>query len=614
VLSKRLFPLNFPSPWIRTNSIEISFEKPIFKEEKSMKRKGYIVFVLLMAVAMLVSGCATTPSATPAAAQTQAPAATEAVAPVQTVAAATTAPVAAKPTKMVMGIITEPETYFPGYETSALASYGFELVFNELTTYDLQGKIIGDLAKSWEISSDQLTWTFHLVPGVKWQDGQPFSAKDVQFTLEMLADSKYTGTYYSMIASIVGAKDKHDGKATSVSGINVVDDNTITITTDQPNALFLQTMASVMPILPQHVLKDIAVADLANSAFARAPIGTGPFILKEWKAGESLSYVKNPDYFQGAPKIDQFIWQIIPEPTAQITALVNGEIDYLDGISADNFPQLKTESKLATGSFPGSRVTTLNFHSTDPLLADVRVRQAIAHSLDREAMLTALGGGMGKVENSLFHPSLPEHDANLQGYSYDVAAAKELLKEAGWTDQNGDGFLEAKGVKNIKDGTKFSIELGFPTQPLYVQLNELIQQDLKAIGIDSKLNSQDSNLFWSKYYIPGGPWQLAGLGWSNLIGSPQQELLWNLTCDSQSYFDYCNKELDALVAKNNSIFDDQARVQNFAAIQELIQKEAVYLPLLRLDGLFAYNKNLVLTPFQSTIDFYRSMPQFYFNN
>ncbi len=581
-----------------------------------MKVKGYLVFVMLVIASLVVAGCAAPNTPTPAAPSTSASEGGSTPAPANTAAPATqpAAPSSNAATKLVMGINTEPETYFPGFETSALASYGFELVFNELTTYDLQGKIVGDLANSWDLSDDQLTWTFHLEPNVKWQDGQPFTAKDVQFTLEMLADPAYTGTYYSMISSVAGAKDKHDGKATSISGINVVDDNTIAITTDAPNALFLETMASVMPILPEHLLKDIAVADLATSSFSRAPVGTGPYMLTSWKSKESLTFTKNADYFKGAPKIDTFIWQVIPEPSAQITALLNGEINLLYEVSADDFSQLKDASSLDTLQIPGARFYSLNFHITDPMLADVRVRQAIAHSVDRQALLTGISGGLGKVENSIFHPSLPEYDPNLQGYSYDVDLAKQMLSEVGWSDQDGDGILEAKGVKGVTDGTKFQVELGVQTSPIYVNINSMLQQDLKAIGIDATIKTMDSNEFYSSYFTAGGPWQLTGLGWSNLIGSPQQELLWNLTCDSQSYYDYCNPDLDKMVAKNNTLFDEQQRDQNFYSIQELVEKEAVYLSLFRPDNLIAFSKGLVVPGVQSTMDIYRSLPDFYWNN
>lgn len=584
-----------------------------------MKKKLYIVFALLVCVSMLLAACGTTQVATQEAptaqqpAATEAPVVTEAQAPEQpTVAPAVTeappptgAPV--EKTKLVYAINTEPETYFPGYESSALASYGFELVFNNLVTKDLKGNYVGDLAESWEASKDQLTWTFHLVKNATWHDGKPFTAEDVRFTFELLADAKYTGTYYTMIESIVGAKDKHDGKADAVSGIKVIDDNTIAITTAEPNALVLDTMAGVMPILPAHVLKDIPVPDLPNSAFARKPIGTGPFMLREWKAEDSLVFDKNPNYFGSPATTDTFIWKIIPEPSAQITALLNHEVDLIN-VGADDFPQVENVQGVTTKTTPGSRFYLLNFHITDPKLADVRTRQAIAHAIDREAVLLGLFGGKGSVESCIFHPSLPEYDPNLKGYAYDVELAKKMLAEVGWVEQDKDGILEAKDVKGVQNGTKFSIELGTFSSPIYVKYNELIQQFLKAVGIDTTIKSMESDIFFGKYFISKGPWQMSGSAWSNLIGSPQQELLWNITCDSQSQYDYCNQELDKMIYANKSIFDVGERSKNFYAILDTMEKEAVYLAMVRPDDLYAYNAKLVIPDFQSAMDLYRSLP------
>jgi peptide/nickel transport system substrate-binding protein len=565
-----------------------------------MKNKSYFVVMLLVIISLIIAGCAAPANQATTAAPTSAPS-----------SGATSS--SSQPNQLVMGVNKEPETYLPGFESSALASFGFELVFNKLTTYDLKGTMVGDLASTWDLSSDELTWTFHLVPGVNWQDGQPFSAKDVLFTLEILADPNYTGTYYSMIATVVGAVDKHDGKATSISGVKLIDDNTISITTETPDALFLETMVSVMPILPEHILKDIAVPDLATSSFARNPIGTGPYMLKDWKSNTSLSFEANSNYFKGAPKIQTFIWQVIPETSALTTALLNGEINFLYEIAADDFSLLQANTKIQTLQVPGTRFYSLNMHVTNPLLADVRVRQAIAHAVNRQALLDGISGGLGKVENSIFHPSLPEYDPNLTGFAYDIDQAKSILQEVGWTDQNNDGFLEAKGVQGVADGTKFTVELGTQTTDPFPKINEVLQQDLKAIGIDAQIKTMDSNNFYSNYFVAGGPWQLGAGGWSNLIGSPQQELLWNVTCDSQSYYDYCNKDLDVMIAKNTNLFNADERTKNFFAIQETLEQQAIELPLTRPDNLIAFTKGLVTPDFQSTVDIYRSLPNFTWN-
>lgn len=512
-----------------------------------------------------------------------------------------------EPTLLVYAIGAEPETYFPGYESTALASFGFELVFNNLTTKDLQGNNVGDLAESWEVSDDQLTWTFHLVDNANWHDGEPFTANDVLYTFELLADPAYTGTYYTMIESIAGAVEKHDGNADTISGVTVVDDYTITITTKEPNALMLDTMAGVMPMLPAHVLEDIPIPDLPNSDFARSPIGTGPYMLREWNTEESLIYDKNPQYFEGPANIDTFIWQIIPEPSAQITALLNGEVDFIS-VSADDFPQVENVEGITPKTTPGSRYYNLNFHITNPLLADVRTRQAIAHSIDREALLIGIFGGQGKVESSIFHPSLPEHNPNLTGYAYNPELAKEMLAEVGWTDTDGDGILEASGVEGVEDGTKFVLELGTMSSPIYVRYNEMLQQFLSDVGIDSTINAMELGIYFGEYFIMGGPWEFNGAGWVNLIGAPQQELLWNITCDSNSQYDYCNSELDEMIYANNSIFDPEERAANFYAIQEIMEDEVIYLATMRPLDLYAYDANLNIADYQSSMDLYRSLP------
>jgi peptide/nickel transport system substrate-binding protein len=366
-------------------------------------------------------------------------------------------------------------------------------------------------------------------------------------------------------------------------------------------------MAGVMPILPSHLLKDIPVSDLPNSDFARNPIGTGPFILREWNAEESLIFDKNPNYFGGDVSVDTFIWQVIPEPSAQITAFLNNEVDFIT-VNADDLSQVEGADGVATHKTPGSRYYNVQFHVTDLMLADARTRQAIAHSINRDELLIGVFGGLGEVENCIFHPSLPEYDAALTGYTYDVEAAKELLAEVGWSDQDDDGILEAQGVAGIDDGTKFAIELGSMSSTIYVRMNEMLQQYLKAIGIDVTIVPMESGIYFGEYLVPGSDWQITGAGWNNLIGAPQQELLWNITCDSGSAYEYCNPDLDTMVYANNSIFDPQERSANFYAILDTMQADVVYYPLVRPQNLFAYDMTLTIPDFQSDMDMYRSLP------
>jgi peptide/nickel transport system substrate-binding protein len=156
------------------------------------------------------------------------------------------------------------------------------MIYDSLVKPDDQLKLVGSLAKSWDVSADGLTYTFHLNEGVKWHDGEPFTAKDVAFTFTSLANPAYDGGAYSRIQPVAGAEDFHNNKAQGVSGIKVIDDNTITFTLVKPNASFLANLS--IGIIPEHILKDVSPSDWAKNDFNRNPIGTGPFKFVKWES------------------------------------------------------------------------------------------------------------------------------------------------------------------------------------------------------------------------------------------------------------------------------------------------------------------------------------------
>lgn len=576
-----------------------------------MFKKLSVLLALLVAVSLLLVACgAPTTEATeeaPAASQAQEqPAATEA----QAEPAATEAPVESE-RPLILPLGADVDTMFPDYSSTALGSSLATLVFSSLTTVDLSGNVAPDLAASWEVSDDQLTWTFHLVENAVWQDGEPVTAEDVKFTYEKIADPAYAGGMYSNITSIAGVVEKHDGAASEISGIQVIDEHTISFTTVEPDALVTDTFASPnIVIVPVHILGSIPVADLGSSDFSRMPVGSGPYKLVDWKAEESMTFERNDDYYGTLPKIRQIIMPVIPEPSAQITALLNGEIDILTNISADDYETVKATAGLLVKEFPGSQYQNIYVNLNVPILKDVRVRQAIAYAINRQSMLDGLCGGRGIIENNIFHPSLPEYNPNIASFDYSVEMAQQLLAEAGWTDQDGDGILEAQGVEGVEDGTKLQITLDSTTTPFYVQENEIIQQDLKAVGIDSTITQTEFGTFFSEVWIAGGPWQVTGMGWYNLIGSPQMELGWNFMCPAEvNSFGYCNPDLDVMINNNKTLFDQDERVANFYAIQDIIHEAAVVIPLIRCNATVAYNEALQVADFQTGIDLWRSIPQ-----
>jgi len=585
------------------------------------KSKWSALCVLGLVFAMLLSSCTqATPTATT---ETQAPT-TE----VLTTAPATSAPIVAPTTEAATAVPTQApvsqekpliiaagadvDTMFPDYSTTAFGSSLAALAYSSLTTVGLDAKVIPDLAETWEVSTDQLTWTFHLSKDAKWQDGQPITAADVKFSYEFRADPAYLGGMYSNMTSIAGVAEKNTGTATEISGIKVIDDNTISFTTVQPDALVLDTFASSnMVVYPQHILKDIPIADLGSSDYARLPIASGPYQLTDWKPEESMTFTANPYYYGTQPSIKTIIFKIVPEPSAQITGLLNGEVNILLGVSTDDLPSVTGVQGIAIKELADAQYLSLNLNLNDPLFKDVRTRQAMAYAIDRQALLDALYSGKGSLENSIFFPTLPEYNADIKGYDYDPAKAKQMLAEVGWTKTDSDGVLEAENVAGIADGTKLQFTLLSTTTPFYAQENQVIQQQLLQVGIKTDISQQEFSTYFS-IVVAGGKWQATGIGWYNLIGTPQMELGWNFMCPAdRNTYGYCNPELDTMINENNTLFDVQKRMDNFKAIQEIIHEAAVVIPMIRGESIMAYQDTLVTPEFKTGIDAYRTMAAWY---
>lgn len=500
----------------------------------------------------------------------------------------------AAPDTIILSWSRNPESLFFDFASTTTASYAMAPIYNGLVGKDTTGQIIPELAESWEVSDDQLTWTFHLRDGVTWHDGEPFTAADVAFSYEFPSDPAFAGSSYN--SSIAGAAEKQAGSATTTSGINMIDDHTISITTVEPQALFLDTTAQRY-IVPEHVFEGVAIADYGTSPQIRQPIGTGPYKVVSFTPDQAIVYEAYDGYWGEPAKTKNYIWQIIPDGSVQITNLLNGTLDIVPEVPADEFGDLETTDGVTALQLPGVNTPQLLLNEHQPYFADARVRRALFFAINRPGLVDAIAGGRGNVYDTLTHPSLPEFNADLGVTPYDPEQAKALLAEAGWTDEDGDGILEAHGVEGLDDGTPFVFELGAPANPpLYGAAAQVIQQDLAAIGITANLNLVDFGVFFSEY-LSGTSDYVAGVsGWFNLLFPPQGEFETGYASDGPNtqYTHYSNAEVDALLAEAATTFDAEARNTLYDQIQVLIRDDAPVTYLFRPDTLSAYNSKLVL--------------------
>ncbi|WP_420111278.1 ABC transporter substrate-binding protein, partial [Pseudactinotalea sp.] len=269
----------------------------------------------------------------------------------------------------------EPDQLDPN-KTSAYFSFQvLENVFDTLVQPDESLEMQPALAESWEVSEDQLTWTFTLRQGVTWHDGSAFSADDVVYTFNRIIDEELSNAW----------------KFGAVTGIEAPDEATVVITVGAPTPNLLSSLGG---------FKGLAIVQEANVTsgdIQTKPIGTGPFSLTEYSSGDHITLTANPDYWGGAPTLGGVEYQFISEPSTALAALRSGEIDWTDVVPPQQVSELEGDEGLTVGITPSSDYWYLALNQARDAWSDVRVRQAIAYAIDREAILQAVSYGTAEA-------------------------------------------------------------------------------------------------------------------------------------------------------------------------------------------------------------------------
>jgi peptide/nickel transport system substrate-binding protein len=465
---------------------------------------------------------------------------------------------------IVEGSIGDASNLIPLLSSDSTSHGIASLVFNGLVKYDKDVKIIGDLAESWEISGDGLVITFHLRRGVKWHDGHPFTARDVMFTYELTIDPK-TPTAYA-------------GDFLKVKKAEVLDDYTFRVTYDKPFAPALMSWGST--ILPKHLLEG---KDITASPLSRHPIGTGPYVFKEWVPGQKIVLVSNPDYFEGRPNIDGNIMRIIPDMATMFLELRANGIDRMNLTPLQYTRQ--TENNLFRKNFNKYRYlsfsyTYLGYNLKHPLFADKRVRQAIAYGVNKDEIIQGVLLGLGKEATGPYKPGTWVYNSHVKTYPYNPGKARELLSDAGWRDTDGDGILD-------KDGQPFVFEIiTNQGNEIRAKCAEIIQRRLGEIGIKVKIRI----LEWAAFvndFINKRRFDATILGWTVPL-DPDIYDVWHsskMGPKELNFISYKDDEVDALIEKGRGTFDQGERKKYYNRIQEILAEEQPYLFLYVPDAL-----------------------------
>jgi peptide/nickel transport system substrate-binding protein/oligopeptide transport system substrate-binding protein len=318
----------------------------------------------------------------------------------------------------------DPRSLDPALSTDVPTGRAVSYLFDGLTRFTPDARVVPDLATSWTLSADGRTYTFHLASGVTFHDGTPFTASDVEHSFERVLDPKTQGGRGWPLYPIAGAKTYAEGHASSIDGLKVLNDTTLTITLIQPFAIFPKMLAMpVASIVPKNTPAD----------FGEHPIGTGPWKFVEWQHDDYLRFVRNTAYHGDVPKEDSLEARIIPEPSTAVAEFESGNIDIVSVPAQETRDwELNDETRPLLQSAPSLRLIYVALNTTHGPLRDARVRQAINYAVDTHMLLTRLMGGRGTLAAGVIPPSLDGYDSTRAPYHYNLQRAKQLLAQAGY--------------------------------------------------------------------------------------------------------------------------------------------------------------------------------------
>ena len=399
-----------------------------------------------------------------------------------------------------------------------------------------------DLAESWDISADGLTYTFHLREGLKFGDGSPLKASDAKFSLERLRDAE---------GSVMG------GMFSVMGDISAPDDRTVVVTLNQPSAPALAGFAMFSAaVLPEAAVK------ARGEDFGNNPAGAGAFMLDEWRRGEYLRLVKNPNYWEAdRVKLDAIEWVYIPNDNTRILKLQAGEVDAIIFVPFNRVAELQADADINVHLDPSSRMDHMLINHANGPLGDARVRQALYYALDRQAVVDAVTFGHGKVANSFLPAGAMYYNPDNQDYPFDPEKAKALLAEAGVDELTLD-FLITAG------------------DSVHDQIGVIVKDQFGKAGIDVNLIKQEEGQQWES--TVAGEYDISINYWTNDVIDPDQKSTFCVYGDEENksyYTSYKNPDVTALVEKGRVELDKDKRRQIYYDIQRIAKADAHWVDL-----------------------------------
>ncbi|WP_062234785.1 ABC transporter substrate-binding protein [Fictibacillus sp. FJAT-27399] len=415
------------------------------------------------------------------------------------------------------------------------------------------------LATKWSMSDDGLTYTFKLRKGVKFQDGTDFNAKAVEYNFNRWMNAKDHDKFY-MYGSVFGGFSGDKNHA--IEAVDAVDPHTVTFKLKYPKPTFLKDLA----LTPFSISSPSAIKKQGDK-YGSHPVGTGPFIFKEWKRDDRIVLSKNKNYWlKGFPKLDQVIFRTIKENSARLNALRSGEVDMADGLDSGNIEQIQNNKDFQILNRPPLNIGYLGFNVKRKPFDNKLVRQALNIAVDKKAMIKSFFADQAIPAKNPIPPTIDGYNNEIDAYPYDPQKAKALLKKAGYPD----GFKMEL----------WAMPVSRPYMPDADRVAEFLQSSFEKIGVKAKIVTYEWGTYLDK--VKGGEADSFLLGWTGANGDADDFIytLWHeKNIGSMNSTFYANKELNSLLDEARTSIDQEKRKQLYRRAQEIMHEDAPILPL-----------------------------------
>ncbi len=509
---------------------------------------------------------------------------------------------------IVIGMTEAKGEFMPVYYSTAYDGYVVGYMFDALFTNDESGTYIPHVAKEWEISEDNLTITFYLRDDVKFADGTPLTAHDVEFTYLAMADPNYDGRYFAYVNGIVGYEDYAEGDAEKLEGVKVIDDYTISFTFKEPLVANFEYCG--MPIMPKHHY-GFEKGDIDSlKAKMQDPLGSGGYQLVAYEPGQYVELKRNENYFLGTPKIENIILKFTT-PETYMAELEKGTIDVQNSVTntVENKEVIESIEYLHLNAFPNNGYAYIGLNNSDPRLADKRVRQALAYGLDRESFVQNFFKGHGQVCHVPLSPVswayTDELAEKMNKYEYNPDKAIELLEEAGWK-------LGSDGIRE-KDGMKLSFVYStYPDVEWVEQLVPVLIDNWGKIGVALEINYMDFNALVDAVYEEQD-FDMYNMAWSLSIDPDAHAIFHSSQAvkSGNNAVQFINERNDELLEAGRREFDQEKRKEIYEEWALLINEELPYIFIYQREEWNVVNNRIKGFECSPYIDM--SHPQVYLN-